>query len=135
MENTLTMIERRFLLVAAFAATLPVTARAHEPRRGPNGGQKLDIGTGHAELVADGNTLRLYLFDAADRPLAAAGATAQAVVLAGGRQATVALAPVRENLLEGRGDFTAARGMRTVVTLTLQGQRPAQARFTPMDQN
>lgn len=135
MENTLTMIERRFLLVAAFAATLPVTARAHEPRRGPNGGQKVDIGTGHAELVADGNTLRLYLFDAADRPLAAAGATAQAVVLAGGRQTTVALAPVRENLLEGRGDFTSARGMRAVVTLTLQGQRPAQARFTPMDQN
>lgn len=135
MENTLAMIERRFLLVAAFAATLPVTAHAHEPRRGPNGGQKVDIGTGHAELVAEGNTLRLYLFDAADRPLAAAGATAQAVVLAGGRQATVALAPVRDNFLEGRGDFTSARGMRAVVTLTLQGQRPAQARFTPMDQN
>lgn len=135
MENSLTMFHRRFLFVAVVAATLPFAAGAHEPRRGPNGGQKVDIGSGHAELVADGNTLRLYLFDAGDRPLAAAGATAQAVVLAGGRQATVTLAPVRDNLLEGRGDFTAARGMRAVVTLTLQGQRPAQARFTPMDQN
>lgn len=75
------------------------------------------------------------LFDASDRPLPASGATVQAVVLAGGRQASVALTPSRDNLLEGQGDFTAVRGMRAVVTLTLQGQRPAQARFTPMDQN
>lgn len=136
MEKDITMIARRLFGAAVLAAPLtPLIARAHEPQRGPNGGQKVDIGSAHAELVAEGNTLRLYLFDAGDRPLAASGATAQAVVLAGARQATVALAPIRDNLLEGRGDFTAARGMRAVVTLTLQGQRPAQARFTPMDQN
>jgi len=95
----------------------------------------VDIGTNHAELLAAGNTLRLFLFDGADRPIPAAGATAQAVILAGGRQVTVALTPSGDNVLAGTGDFTAARGMRAVVTLTLPGQRPAQARFTPMDQN
>lgn len=128
----------RRLLLASFALALfgaPFAAVAHEPRRGPNGGQKVDIGTNHAELVAVGNTLRLFLFDGADRPIPAAGATAQAVILAGGRQATVALAPSGDNVLAGTGDFLAARGMRAVVTLTLPGQRPVQARFTPMDQN
>ena len=46
----------------------------------------------------------------------------------------VALTPVRDNLLAGEGDFTAARGMRVVVVLTVPGQKPAQARFTPLDQ-
>ena len=131
------MTQRRLLLASLTLVPfgVPIAARAHEPRRGPNGGQKVDIGTNHAELVAAGNTLRLFLFDGADRPIPAAGATAQAVILAGGRQATVSLAPAGDNVLVGTGDFAAARGMRAVVTLTLPGQRPAQARFTPMDQN
>lgn len=127
------MTPRRMLLASFVLA--PFAAVAHEPRRGPNGGQKVDIGSNHAELVAEGNTLRLFLFDGADRPIPAAGVTAQAVILAGGRQATIALAPTGANVLAGTGDFVAARGMRAVVTLTLPGQRPAQARFTPMDQN
>lgn len=126
---------RRLAAVLAALSLAPASVRAHEPRRGPNGGQKVDIGQNHAELVAQGNTLRLFLFDGADRPVPAAGATAQAVVLAGGRQATIPLAAAGGNLLQGSGDFTAARGMRAVVTLTLPGQRPAQARFTPMDQD
>ncbi|HWT10999.1 MAG TPA: hypothetical protein VN329_17640 [Roseomonas sp.] len=125
------MPTRRLILAAALL--IPGAARAHAPRPGPNGGQKVDIGTNHAELVAEGNTLRLFLFDAEDRPMPAAGATAQVVVLAGGRQATVPLMPARDNLMQGSGDFTAARGMRAVVTLTLPGQRPAVARFTPLD--
>lgn len=127
------MTTRRMLLASFVLA--PFAAVAHEPRRGPNGGQKVDIGSNHAELLAEGKTLRLFLFDGADQPIPAAGATAQAVIIAGGRQATVALAPVGDNVLAGSGDFMAVRGMRAVVTLTLPGQRPAQARFTPMDQN
>lgn len=127
------MTTRRMLLASFVLA--PFAAVAHEPRRGPNGGQKVDIGSNHAELVAEGKTLRLFLFDGADQPIPAAGATAQAVILAGGRQASVALAPVGDNVLAGTGDFMAVRGMRAVVTLTLPGQRPTQARFTPMDQN
>ena len=115
------MIPRRHLavLLAGFIL-VPVAGHAHEPRRGPNGGQKVDIGSNHAELVAEGKTLRLFLFDGADQPIPAAGATAQAVILAGGRQATVALIPTGDNVLAGTGDFMAVRGMRAVVTLVNQ---------------
>jgi hypothetical protein len=131
-EHSMTTRRTLGIGLAALALT-PGLAGAHEPRRGPNGGQKVDIGQNHGELVAQGNTLRLFLFDGADRPIPAVGASGQAVVLAGGRQATVALAPAGENVLAGSGDFTAARGMRAVVTLTLPNQRPVQARFTPID--
>ncbi|MFN7594717.1 MAG: hypothetical protein ACK5PU_03805, partial [bacterium] len=59
------MTPRRLLLANLTLVPLGASfaARAHEPRRGPNGGQKVDIGTNHAELLAAGNTLRLFLFD------------------------------------------------------------------------
>lgn len=127
-------MNRRIFIAAA--ALLPIAApRARASiTRGPNGGQRIDLAGGHAELVAEGNELRLYLSDNAYRPRSAEGASGQAVVLAGGRQTTVALAPAGTDMLRGQGDFTAASGMRVVVTLTMPGQRPAQGRFTPRDQ-
>jgi hypothetical protein len=127
-------MNRRIFIAAA--ALLPIAApRARASiTRGPNGGQRIDLAGGHAELVADGNELRLYLSDNAYRPRSAEGASGQAVVLAGGRQTTVALAPAGTDMLRGQGDFAAAPGMRVVVTLTMPGQRPAQGRFTPRDQ-
>jgi hypothetical protein len=128
-------MNRRILL--ATAALLPVFAPGARASitRGPNGGQRIDLAGGHAELVAEGSELRLYLSDNSYRPRSAEGATGQAVVLAGGRQTTVPLAPAGTDMLRGQGDFTAATGMRVVVTLTLPGQRPAQGRFTPRDQS
>ncbi len=127
-------MNRRIFIAAA--ALLPIAApRARASiTRGPNGGQRIDLAGGHAELVAEGNELRLYLSDNAYRPRSAEGASGQAVVLAGGRQTTVALTPAGTDMLRGQGDFTAASGMRVVVTLTMPGERPAQGRFTPRDQ-
>lgn len=124
------MTPRRILL--AGIAMLPATAIA-SVSRGPNGGQRIDLAGGHAELVAEGNELRLYLSDNSYRPRAAEGATGQAVVLAAGRQTTVVLTVAGADVLRGRGEFAAAPGMRAVVTLTMPGQRPAQGRFTPLD--
>ncbi|MBR0672461.1 hypothetical protein [Neoroseomonas soli] len=128
------MNRRMLVLSLAALPLLPVTVRASNTR-GPHGGHRTDIAGGHGELVAEGGELRLYLSDNAYRARSAEGASAQAVVLAAGKQTTVALAPAGAEMLRGQGDFTAAPGMRVVVSLTLPGQRPAQARFTPMDQN
>jgi hypothetical protein len=127
-------MNRRIFIAAA--ALLPIAApRARASiTRGPNGGQRIDLAGGHAELVAEGNELRLYLSDNAYRPRSAEGASGQHNRLAGGRQTTVALAPAGTDMLRGQGDFAAAPGMRVVVTLTMPGQRPAQGRFTPRDQ-
>jgi len=127
------MPTRRLILTALLLA--PATALAHMPAgaRGPNGGQVQDIGSYHAELLLRGNEVLVYVFDHSDRPVQVAGATAQAVLLANGRQQTVPLAAAGPNLLRGTAELSGARGVRTVVSLTLPGQRPAQARFTPLD--
>ncbi|MEO3472534.1 hypothetical protein AAFN86_11750 [Roseomonas sp. CAU 1739] len=127
------MPTRRLILAALCLA--PGVALAHLPAgaRGPNGGQVQDIGSYHAELVLRGNDILVFVFDHNERPVPVAGATAQAILLANGRQATVPLTPMEGNLLRGTGDLSEARGVRAVVTLSLPGQRTAQARFTPLD--
>lgn len=127
-------MNRRFLLAWTAVMSAAAGGALASITRGPNGGQRIDLAGGHAELVAEGNELRLYLSDNAYRPRSADGAAGQAVVLASGRQTTVALAPAGADMLRGQGDFLAAPGMRVVVTLTLPGQRPSQGRFTPRDQ-
>lgn len=120
----------RHLLAAALAVLLGLPAAAHEDL-GPNGGQLLDIGAQHAELVVEGGTMRLFLVDGSNQPIAATGASAQATVLAGGKPSTVTLQHVRDNLLEASEGFTAEPGMIAVVKLTMPNQAPAQTRFKP----
>ena len=120
----------RYLLAAALVSLLGFPAGAHEDL-GPNGGQVLDIGTQHAELVVEGGTMRLFLVDGSNQAVPATGATAEATVLAGGKQTSVPLSYVRDNLLEASGGFTAAPGMIAVVKLTMPDQAPAQTRFKP----
>lgn len=125
---------RTVMRVVAAALTLSASRQSLASNTiGPNGGQRTDLAGGHAELVAQDNELRLYLSDNNYRPRSAEGATAQATVLAAGKQATVTLLPDGPDMLRGQGDFTAAKGMRVVVVLTLPGAKPAQARFTPLD--
>lgn len=126
-------MRRRVILAGLFSAILPVPAFAHGPERGPNGGQMADIGQNHGELVVQNNELTLFLTVGENQPVPVQGARATATVVSGGAPETVQLQPAGSNVMKGRGTFAAARGMRVVVSLTLPGQRAAQARFTPLD--
>jgi hypothetical protein len=122
-------------LIAAILLGLPSLALAHGPSRGPNGGQMQDIGSYHGELVAQDGRLTFFLFDTNDRPLSAAGATATAIVLAGGRQQTLTFAPrVDGAALVASGEFRADPGLRVVVQLVpAAGQPRVQARYAPVE--
>lgn len=126
---------RRHLLLASIAGLSITTHRtmAHGPTKGRNGGQMLDMGNNHVELVAALETLTLYVLDADDKPIDSQGVTATATVLAAGKQEAVTFQPAGGNTLIARGKFSATKGMRVAVSLTLPGQRPVQARFTPLD--
>jgi len=67
-------MNRRTLLAAATMLPVLATGARASITRGPNGGQRIDLAGGHAELVADGNELRLYLSDNSYRPRSAEGA-------------------------------------------------------------
>lgn len=133
------MPTRRTLITAALlglpSLALAPPAFAHGPSRGPNGGQMQDIGTYHGELVAQDGRLTFFLFDANDRPLSANGATATAIVLAGGRQQTLTFAPRPDGTaLTASGEFRAEPSLRVVVQLVpAAGQPRIQARYAPVE--
>jgi hypothetical protein len=123
----------RHLLFAFCLVVISGIASAHGPARGPNDGQMQDLAGGHVELVAKDSELFLFLFDAQNKPLLAKGATATATVLAAGQQETVTLVAGDDNVMRGKGRFTAAQGMKVVISLALPGQRAQLGRFTPLD--
>ena len=124
------------LINAAFAATLlclALAARADGPAIGPNGGQVRDAGKYHLELVVKDAALTVYVTGNKDAKIATNGASGSATVLVGKGTSSVKLEPSGENALAGSGGFKPAPDMKVVVSVTLPGQPPVQARFTPLE--
>ena len=127
------MTHRRILLLA-FLAVSTGQAFAHGGGRGVNGGVIGEIGDRHVEVLARDGEIRVWVLDAHDHPVTAAGASGSVIVLAQGRSQTLPLAAGEGGaFLVARGEFRADRAMRVVPTLTLPGQPQRQARFTPVE--
>lgn len=78
----------------AFAfALLATSVFAHEPRRGPNGGDLVDAGAYHIEIMAKGTTLDVLVSDSVDRPVPVTGFKALAILVIDGKTQRVVLAP------------------------------------------
>lgn len=103
------------------------TDHSHEAKHG--GLVAPTSGHHNAELVAADGLLQLYLTDHDGDPEDVKNAKATATVLSGGQKTQVTLAPDKENLLKGAGDFKAGPGTVIVITLTMPDHKPEQARF------
>ncbi len=58
------------LFGAALAAVVTTSSlHAHEPRKGPNGGELVDAGSYHIEVIGKGTVVEVLVSDATDRPL------------------------------------------------------------------
>ena len=121
------------VLFAATLLCLSLAARADGPAIGPNGGQVKDAGKYHLELVVKDTSLTVYVTGSKDAKIATKGATGTATVLAGKSTSNVKLEPSGENVLAGNGGFQPVHDMKVVVSVTLLGQPPVQARFTPIE--
>lgn len=106
----------------------------------PNGGQLRMAGSYHYELEvvkdsrqAKDNPIVVHVTDHAGQKIATAGATGTATILAGKEKATVALAPDGDNRMKGRARYASIPGLKAVVSITLPGKAPEQARFTPLE--
>lgn len=123
---------------------LPLMAQAHsddylDSRASTHGGQERMAGVWHLELVVDRQgaqrrerALVVHVTDHGGRPVATAGATGVATVMSGSDKLVIKLAPDGQNRLQGRGLFAATPELKAVVSVTLPGQKPVQARFTPL---
>lgn len=104
-----------------------------------NGGQLRMAGIYHFELVvakdaktAKENPVLVYVTDHVGNKIATAGASGTATLLAGKQKASVTLKPDGDNRLKGVASYAATPGMKVVLAITLPGQPPEQARFTPL---
>lgn len=77
---------RRILIVSLGAMLMfSLSAHAHEPRKGPNGGELVDAGNYHVEVVGKGMSLEVYVSDSLDRPLKANDFKALAIMVIDGK--------------------------------------------------
>lgn len=121
------------LAAAVLALVLAPATYADEQTSGPNGGQVKDTGKYHLELVVKENALTVYVTGVKDAKVATKDASGSATVLTGNKTVSVKLEPAGDNALAGSAKFEFAPGMKVVVSLTLPGQNPLQARFTPLE--
>ncbi|SDW76716.1 hypothetical protein [Thiocapsa roseopersicina] len=123
------------LLALALALAAPALALAHDDAtldamETPNGGQVRMAGPYHFELVLADNEVSIYLTDHDDVPVPSEGVGGHLIVLSGERS-RIAVAPVGDNRLAGRGTFERSPDMKAVLSLTFPDGETWQARFTP----
>ncbi len=122
----------RLLTAVTLAASLGIsaTAFAHEAAKGSNGGVRVDAGKYHAELVVDGSTtVALFLSDSDDKPIAATGFKANAILVVDGKSQRFPLAPTEGAKLVGTAPVPVNPGVKGAVQLTAPDGATAQAKF------
>jgi hypothetical protein len=81
-------------LIASLALVAALwSANAHEQRVGPRGGMLVDAGSYHVELVTREKAVEIFVSDAQDKPLAASGFKALAILAVAGKSVRVMLEP------------------------------------------
>jgi hypothetical protein len=99
--------------------------------KAPHGGQLRMAGPYHLELVVKPGEVKVYVTDHGDTKISTQGARGSVTLLSAKQKAIVKLAPGGDNLMQGKGQFIMGPDMKAVVTVTLPGQPPQHARFTP----
>ena len=133
------------ILATAFSLALGASAAlAHDDAtldimNAPHGGQLRMAGIYHFELVvvkdakgATTNSVLVYVTDHVGQKIATTGAIATATLLTGKTKATTTLQPDGDNRLKGVAPYVSSPDLKAVVSVTLKGAQPEQARFTPL---
>jgi hypothetical protein len=105
-------------------------AEKHDDAHAKHGGVAVEAGTYHVELVAKDKSLTFYVNGHDDKPLDAKGIKATANVFSGKEKANVALIPSGGNSMKGDTPFAIGADAKIVVSFTVPGKKPEQARFS-----
>lgn len=121
---------RTIPLALFLSVTLVASAVAHAPRKGPNGGALVDAGKGHVELIANGsNDVVIILSDGDDKPVAAQGYKANAILIVDGKTQRFPLAPGEGARMSGKAPVAIPSGVKGAIQLTAPDGATSQAKF------
>jgi hypothetical protein len=124
-------MKTRNLFAAALlgAAAVAFAAGEHKHETKPmHGGVVAAASDMEFELVAKADTVTLYVRDHG-KAANVAGGNAKLTLLSGAEKSEVALAPAGDKL-EAKGNFKVGAGTKAVATVTLQGKKPVNVRFS-----
>jgi len=121
-------MKRRSLLALVPGLTGLAAAPAHAQRRGPNGGMLAGSAGHEVELVAEANSVRVYLIDHGRVAAPRAGASARLVIQEGQANRTVNLA-ASGDAFAATLDTPIASGARVVVSGRMPDGHTVQGRF------
>jgi hypothetical protein len=116
-------------LGAVLALASPAQAGEDHSHAAKHGGQIVESGHHHLEIVTKDGALDIHVQGEDGKPEDVSGAKATATILSEGKKVDVALSPTPANTLSGTGSFKAVKGTTLVITLTLPGHAPEQARL------
>ncbi len=104
-------------------------AAGEHHHEGKHGGMMGDTnGHHHVELIAEGQSMTLYVLHDDGELESIAKAKATATVLSGGKTEKIDLIPDGD-AMKGEGNAVLGKGDTVVITLTMPGHKPEQARF------
>lgn len=113
------------VLVGALLVACP--AAAHDSA-GLHGGRTTDVGTYHVELVVKANVVDVFIRDAGEKPVGAAGFKGTAILVVDGKSQRVVLEPV-DGHLSGQAAVALPARPRGVVQLIAPDGTTAQGKF------
>lgn len=114
------------ILAACFFFAASVSG--HEAK-GPNGGQIVDAGDYHVELVAKGSNVEVFVTDAADKPVGSENLKGLAILTVSGKSHRIELASSGGNKLQGQANVPLQGNPKGVVRLTFPGGKTAQGQY------
>ncbi len=126
------MTRRNLLAIAVvtIGLGLATSGSAHEAAKGPNGGQRVDAGKYHTELVTDGSTtVMVFLGDAEQKPILAAGFKGNAILVIDGKSQRFPLEPADGSKLVGTAPAPVPAAVKGAIQLTAPDGSTAQGKF------
>src|SRR5262245_54900364 len=119
----------KILVTAGALAILPLTASAHSPKVGQNGGRQADAGSYHVEIVSKGQVLQVYLRDHSDQAISTQGFKGTAIFVIKGKPERIPLTPAGDNQLKGDAKVDLPVEPKGAVQLTTPTGSTVQAKF------
>lgn len=117
------------ILGTALGFASPTYAEGEHDHSSKHGGKVIESGHHHLEVVTKDGAIEIYVEDEDGKPEDVKAAKATATILSEGKKDDVILNPNAVNSLKGTGSFKAVKGTTIVITLTMPGHDPEQARI------
>ncbi len=122
-------MDRRAFVMVTVLALVPISASAHAPKIGQNGGPQEDAGSFHVEIVPQGAVLQVYLRDHSDKAVSSNGFKGTAIFVINGKAERILLTPAGENLLKGTSSIDLPTEPKGAVQITTATGSTVQAKF------